>query len=356
MLDPSVSQGVGRQGLLSLGANLLQAGGPSAQQQGTLANIGGAIGGVDIQGLTQQALKLQAYRQQQSAQQAVAQTFAANPAKPNEQPADAYGRFTRIIGQLAAIPGTEAIVRELSSSLSALKPDQPRAPRNLMQVEGVDFRPGSATFGKSGHWLVDAETGQRVRFEEGTAPTATKITPQQTQHAEFGAAALAAWQPVERVRAQHPGVEQEVGRILTNPKFAEAVPGFRSSADAVAAISRAGGSKEAQQYMRAKWSFLDNILRTRYATGRLGGPMLAQMAQEFMPGLDTEGNSQVRQNEIQSILSAQGESGFDTAPEVWNQAVKRHGVANLDLQAILQGGGIDSRINDMQVRYPVRRP
>ena len=83
----------------------------------------------------------------------------------------------------------------------------------------------------------------------------------------------------------------------------------------------------------------------------MNGQYMAQVAQEFMPSLDTESNAQMRANEIQAILTAQGEAGFDENPSIWDKAVKRHGVANLDLQSILQGGGIDSQINRMQGRY-----
>jgi len=123
-LDPSVSQGVGRQGLLNIGTNLLQAGGPQAQQQGTLANIGAAIGGVDIQGLTQQALKMQAYRQQQMAQHQAAEVVMRHPAKPGETPEDRFGRFSDILSELAGIPGTEHLIGPLSNVMQSLKPDR----------------------------------------------------------------------------------------------------------------------------------------------------------------------------------------------------------------------------------------
>lgn len=349
LLDPEAQQGLRQQGLLNLGANLLQAGGASPDQRGTLANIGSSIQGVNFPQMAEHAVQLQAYRQEQAAKQAVGQIVARHPATPGEDRQGAYDRLTAIASEVAGV--SPELGARFAPLLQALKPDRPAAGRNLMQVEGVDYRPGSPTFGKSGHWLVDAETGNRVRFEQGPAATAAKIPPKQRENAEFGTAAMAAWRDVDRIRTQNPGVEVEVGKILTSPAFVQAVPGFRHASDAVLAIQKAGGSAAAQNYMRAKWPFLDNIIRTRIPGGRMNGQYLAQVAQEFMPGLDVEGNNQMKLNEIQAMLTAQGEAGFDENPDVWNAAAKRHGVQTLDLQSILQGGGTDSRINRMQARY-----
>lgn len=180
---------------------------------------------------------------------------------------------------------------------------------------------------------------------------AVKPTPHQGDEAEFGAGALAAWKNVEDLRIQNPGVEQEVGQIVTNPKFLAAVPGFHSSEDASRAIATAGGSPAAQQYLRAKWSFLDNIIRTRIQGGRISGPLFQNAMGEFMPGLDPAANGQVRQNELNAILSAQGESGYDVNPDLWNRATKRHKVDDVDLQDALSGGHGDKRMNAIRGRY-----
>jgi hypothetical protein len=144
MLDPQAAQHVGRQGLLNIGTNLLQAGGPSAQQQGTLANIGGAIGGVDIPGMTQQALKLQAYRQQQNAEQAAAEVVQRHAPKPGETPEERFGRFSDILSELAAIPGTEGIVGKLSNVLAQLRPQGRDRARYIFKE--LEEPPGSGKF------------------------------------------------------------------------------------------------------------------------------------------------------------------------------------------------------------------
>jgi len=176
-----------------------------------------------------------------------------------------------------------------------------------------------------------------------------KPTPKQGETAEFGAGALAAWQHVEKERTQHPNVETEVGKIMASPAFVHAVPGFRQSSDMVQLLQKAGASPEAVRYMRAKWSFLDNVIRTRIPGGRMSGPLFAQVQNEFMPSLDPAGNPQIRNNEVQAILTAQGESGYDVNPEVWNRAVKRHGVSGIDLQNVLAGG---SGYNPKHTDYP----
>jgi len=195
------------------------------------------------------------------------------------------------------------------------------------------------------------KAGQPVPGVQGQtrAEPGAKITPQQTQQAEFGAGALAAWQQVERERTKNPQVETEVGKILASPAFVHAVPGFKSSADMVQLLQRAGASPEATRYLRAKWSFLDNVIRTRIPGSRMNGPLFAQVQNEFMPSLDPAGNSQIRGSELQAILSAQGQSGYDVNPDVWNKAVKRHGVGNIDLQNLLAGG---SGYNPKHTDYP----
>jgi hypothetical protein len=215
---------------------------------------------------------------------------------------------------------------------------------------------GSGTGRQVGKWVPDVPPAPGTPANVVTVPGLThepgqKPTPQQGEKAEFGAGALAAWQSIEKERTQNPQVEAEVGKILASPTFVQAIPGFRSSADMVKLLKTAGASDAAQRYLRAKWSFMDNVIRTRIPGGRMSGALFTTMAGEFLPSLDPAANSQIRTNEIQSIISAQGESGYDLNPETWNRAVKRHGVANVDLQAALAGGPSDARLNRIRGRY-----
>jgi hypothetical protein len=164
MLGPEVSQGVGRQGLLNIGTNLLQAGGPSAQQQGTLANIGRSIGGVDVNDLTQQALKLQAYRQQQDAQRRASEVVQRHPPKAGETPEDRFGRFSDILTELATIPGTEHLIGPLSNVMNALKPDRPLRSRYVFKV----FPEGP---GKWGQYRVNTDDPEdQIRIGDAQPP------------------------------------------------------------------------------------------------------------------------------------------------------------------------------------------
>lgn len=122
MLDPQVGQSVGRQGLLQLGANLLQAGGASPMQRGTLANIGASIGGVDINALTKQAMVLQAYQNQQATDKRIGEIAARHPVKPGETPDQTYERIASMVSELAGQPGTEDLLGKLSNVLAQLRP------------------------------------------------------------------------------------------------------------------------------------------------------------------------------------------------------------------------------------------
>lgn len=196
-----------------------------------------------------------------------------------------------------------------------------------------------------GQVLVNKQTGKVV----ATGPEAKASTDQMNQ-AEMGAAALKTWQAIDKLRQRKPGVEQEVGAILTSPAYVKAVPGFKGATDAVQAAQKAGASKEAQAYLRLKWAFMDNIIRTRIAGGRMSGAIYSLYANELLPGNDPGGFSVMRDNEIQSILSAVGKSGYDLNPKTWDRAAKRHGVEDIDLGGLMSGGtadpALDSIMND----------
>lgn len=217
------------------------------------------------------------------------------------------------------------------------------------------------TTGPGGPQIVGVNTAN-PRDVVGTGLTPQSAVPKPltptersklTDQAEFGAAALAAWKPVERLRRLNPNVEQEVGSILTSPTFVTAIPGLRSAGDAVEAVRRAGGSPAAQAYIRAKLQFLTQVERSTYPSARgITGVLLNQFKGMLLPGLDQQGNDQMRQNELQFLLTAQGRSDFDNHPELWQAAAKRHGVAGIDLQSLLQGGSGDTQLDSIRTRYP----
>lgn len=228
--------------------------------------------------------------------------------------------------------------------------DVPKAPG--YHIEFSDD--GSGTGRQVGKWVSDAPTAGTPQTVPGLVHQAAdqnKPTPHQRDTAEFGAGALAAFQQVDKIRQQNPGVEEEVGRILTTPQFVQAIPGFKSAADMASALQKAGASPAAQTYMRAKWSEMDNVIRTRIPGGRMSGALFTQMGNEFLPALDAQANGQIRTNELQAIATAQGEAGFDDNPDIWNAAAKRHGVGGVNVGDLLSGGSGDNRLNDIRKRY-----
>src|SRR5256886_1827341 len=80
-LDPVAAHQLQRQGLLQIGTALMRSGGAAPYQRGTLANIGGAIGGVDLSGMVNNALAVQAYQKQQ-ADQAKQEAFLSSIKPP----------------------------------------------------------------------------------------------------------------------------------------------------------------------------------------------------------------------------------------------------------------------------------
>ena len=167
LMSPDEGQAVGRQGLLQVGTNLLQAGGASPQQQGTLANIGASIGGVDVNALTKQAATLQAYREQQRANQRIAEVAGANAPREGESPDQTYERIARMVGQLAGTPGTEDLIGKLSNVLAQLRPQA--APRPRYVFKELEDPPGSGKF--SLFRVNEDDPTDRIRIGIGREPT-----------------------------------------------------------------------------------------------------------------------------------------------------------------------------------------
>lgn len=140
LLDPEQQQGLQRQGLLNVGLNLLQAGGPSAQQRGTLANIGSSIQGVNFPEMAQQALQMQAYREQRQGQKQIQGIVSKYAAPANETPEQRFDRLTRLTQDLIGVPGAEHLLGPISNFLAQTKPDP--ADRGTMRAMNVDPKTG----------------------------------------------------------------------------------------------------------------------------------------------------------------------------------------------------------------------
>lgn len=189
LLEPDQQQGLQRQGLLNVGLNLLQAGGASPNQRGTLANIGASIQGVNFPEMAQQALQMQAYRQQLAGQKAIADAAARHPAPPGENREAAYNRLTAIATEVAAIPGGAAVAEKFAPILAALKPDRPSNPQEISNV--TDTRLGSPTIGKTGTFLVPYPGAPRDQwtFVQGAPREPKEPTPlERTAGSQFSSA------------------------------------------------------------------------------------------------------------------------------------------------------------------------
>jgi len=179
LLDPEQQQGLQRQGLLNVGLNLLQAGGPQTLQRGTLANIGASIQGVNFPQMAEQALALKAYQQDQQERQALTLVAGRHPAKPGENPEQTYDRIAAMVADLAALPGSEGLIGKLSQALAALRP---RTERNDWMVQA-----GVGADGKPELYRINRLTGEIRTTGLGKPPTGTGQGGLTQQKASAGA-------------------------------------------------------------------------------------------------------------------------------------------------------------------------
>jgi len=165
-LEPGALQGVQRQGLLQLGASLMQAGGPQAVQRGFLANVGAGIQGLDLQGMAQNALRVQAYRQQEM--QGAAQRQALDALRERHKGIqDPYERIRAMMADAALMPGAEHLIGPLSNALAQLKPD---ASRN----EWSQPLPATGADGRVHLYQVRRDTGETRVLDISPVPKEPK--------------------------------------------------------------------------------------------------------------------------------------------------------------------------------------
>lgn len=120
ILTPEDQAMVKRNILLHLAAGLLQSGGRSPNQQGTLANIGSALAGIDLPGATQSALRMRQVTQEMQDRARVRQTFEGLQAKYGNI-ADPIERMRAVLGELATMPEGQHLVGPLSNALQVLQ-------------------------------------------------------------------------------------------------------------------------------------------------------------------------------------------------------------------------------------------
>lgn len=173
ILSPEERRQIGRRGLLDFGLNLLQAGGRSPMQRGTLANLGASLQNLDIPGAVQSAIRMRAVvdelNQRSRAREALKEISARHPAMPGEDREQKFNRLTDIVTEAAGVPGMEDWVGKMSNVLAQLRPQQPKLVTRTAMVDAN----GKVTLNGGTPAVVtfDQMTGDQVgRASAGTPP------------------------------------------------------------------------------------------------------------------------------------------------------------------------------------------
>lgn len=282
LLDPEQQHGLQRQGLLNVGLNLLQAGGPQAMQRGTLANIGSSIQGVNFPELAQHAIQVDAYRRQLGQQQAVSDAVARHPAKAGEDRQGAYDRLSAIAVEVAGI--SPELAAKFAPILDALKTNRTTERREPLRIEGTNTKLGTPFVGREGTLLIDPDTHEQIGFyPKGQTPKEPT--------------------PVERVAGSQ--LDSATQSVATMEDIAQRNP---AAAKAAVAAVRAGG-----------WGKLGTIFSE--ARGYASDPDAQNFYTEFNNALlsfspiygGTRTTQQILQLEKAAVLPALGSGDFAAA-------------------------------------------
>lgn len=233
ILTPEDQAMIKRNTLLQVAAGLLQAGGRSPNQRGTLANIGSALAGIDLPGATQSALRMRAavdeLNERANARQAYADISRRNPVIPGENAEQRFNRISNIVSELIGVPGSEDLVGKLSNVLAQLKPA--KQGRLIRSVELDENGKPTAVF-------RDPETGEVVMQGGETQgltlyqmeqlqlqrAAADRADSMELQQAALGANMARAHIAMRRIEDSNPGAVEEVAAIVRGGRVAGAVP------------------------------------------------------------------------------------------------------------------------------------
>lgn len=173
ILRPEDRASIKRNAILQVAAHLLMAGGRSPNQQGTLANIGSALAGLDLPGAAQSAIRMRAVvdelNQRSSARTALQDIVRRHPAMPGEDREQKFNRLTDIVTEAAGVPGMEDWVGKMSNVLAQLRPQQPKLVTRTAMVD----KDGKVVLSGGTPAVVtfDQMTGEQVgRAQAGTPP------------------------------------------------------------------------------------------------------------------------------------------------------------------------------------------
>ena len=133
ILRPEDRASIKRNAILQVAAHLLMAGGRSPNQQGTLANIGSALAGLDLPGAAQSAIRMRAVvdelNQRSNARDALKDIAKRYPVLPGATAEERYAQLTNIVTEAATIPGLEDWVGKMSNVLAQTRPEKAQRPR-----------------------------------------------------------------------------------------------------------------------------------------------------------------------------------------------------------------------------------
>lgn len=312
LLSPEAQQGVQRQGLAQLGANLLSQSGASTNAPHLGQAVGNAMRGVDLNALTQHALQVQELQQRKATQRAVTETVARHPAQPGETTAQTYQRIAGIVSELAGIPGTEDLVGKLSNVLAQLKPDKATEDAGTVRAGLVDPKTGKPVLtGGVPALLRFFKDGRVEPYGVGamTPPNAAMPSESERRSGSLYKVGLNAWNTLEHSFAA-PGVKDYLlGKVPMGLGQAGMSTQYQSMMRAGADFGRsylyivsgaAVGDREALEWAKAnlpqigddpklieeKWQALRvKSEAMRLSAGRAGGgtasPVSAQASGEF---------------------------------------------------------------------------
>lgn len=232
ILTPEDQASIKRNALLHIAAGLLQAGGRSPNQRGTLANIGSVLEGIDLPGATMSALRMRAavdkLNQESNARTALQDITARHPAMPGEDREQKFSRLTDIVTEAAAVPGLEDWIGKMSNVLAQLRP--PKQGRLIPSVEIVNGVPTRL--------FRDPETGEVVK-EGGEVQGLTEYQIQQLQlqrnaadradtselkAASIGANMASSHLAMKAIEDTDPQAVEEVAAVVRGGRVAGAVP------------------------------------------------------------------------------------------------------------------------------------
>lgn len=234
ILDPETSRQIGRRGLLDFGLNLLQAGGRSPLQRGTLANIGASLQNLDIPGAVQSAIRMRAVvdelNQRSSARDALKEIAKRHPMLPGASREDKYNQLVDMVTEASGVPGLEDWVGKMSNVLAQTRPQkQGRLIRSIERDE---------TTGRPMVVFRDAESGEVVK-EGGEAQGLTEYQIQQLQlqraaadradsnelkDAALGANMAASHLAMKAIEDADPQAVEEVSTLVRSGRVAAATP------------------------------------------------------------------------------------------------------------------------------------